>query len=474
MKEQQLLRAKQSLEAEPTAAPAAADADGAAAQQSAAGGGAANGRAQKRAKKADDYHGRHKDWVAQFNELTGGECAGGEAGVQWAAVRAWQQRHWQLNNLLADGLVGPKTIEAAKLLAKKNAPKQDKEEAGAAADGADKGKEKHDPQPGAAEGAESSADKPKLEEQDDDNQLAPKNASDGPQGAAAPQKQTTLPEFEAAIGKLEALLAQYKQPGGEGAKKPIAQHYVDGTDDKEAPPALGAMMSKEALRGYADAAKKLQQSWSSLGQPHARAQFLLDAVNEALAAEQVPAISEVKLAKMANPGQFTADSWSMMMNEPLFSSTAPKDIGGIASAVFHEGRHAEQRFSIARLLAEKITDPATLKSRAGVREDIAAKAIALRTSPLKGAQRQAAEQFEHATVDNPAHKNIEDSSAAITDAANIAATVFQRLPPADQTIAGARWTDVRQRTVVALEAYYQLATERDAFAAQKQLDAQSK
>ena len=41
---EQLLRAKQSLEAEPIAAPAASDADGAAAQHSAAGG-AANGRA---------------------------------------------------------------------------------------------------------------------------------------------------------------------------------------------------------------------------------------------------------------------------------------------------------------------------------------------------------------------------------------------------------------------------------------------
>ncbi|HEX8953264.1 MAG TPA: hypothetical protein VF945_15525, partial [Polyangia bacterium] len=152
MKEQ-LQRAKQALEAETPAAAEPAPAE-------AAGGsdGATAGKAQKRAKKADDYHGRHRDWVAQFNELTGGECAGGDGGVKWAAVRAWQQKHWQLNNLLADGLVGPKTLEAAKLLAKKNPPKADKEGAGDGGD--DKDKQAETPQPGHADGAEASADKP--------------------------------------------------------------------------------------------------------------------------------------------------------------------------------------------------------------------------------------------------------------------------------------------------------------------------
>ena len=199
MKEQ-LQRAKQALEAEP--APAAG-ADSAPAP--AAADGAVDKKAQQRAKKADDYHARHKDWVAQFNELTGGECAGGEGGVKWAAVRAWQQKHWQLNNLLADGLVGPKTLEAAKLLQKKNAPKKegaDEKEGG--------GLEKE--AAGHADGAEASADKPRLDEEDADAQLqAPTSGGTTPK----PSKQgVSLAEFQQQLLKIEVLLAQFKPPPG--------------------------------------------------------------------------------------------------------------------------------------------------------------------------------------------------------------------------------------------------------------------
>src|SRR5881394_1183647 len=89
---------------------------------------ALHGKVQQRAKKADDYHAQHPDWVAQFNALTHGECAGGPGGVKWAAVRAWQQKHWQVNGLFSDGLIGPKTLEAAKMVAKKAGGKDAKKE----------------------------------------------------------------------------------------------------------------------------------------------------------------------------------------------------------------------------------------------------------------------------------------------------------------------------------------------------------
>ena len=74
----------------------AAGAQAPAADAGSGGGGgeaALHGKTLERAKKADDYHAQHPDWVAQFNALTNGECAGGTGGVKWAAVRAWQQKH---------------------------------------------------------------------------------------------------------------------------------------------------------------------------------------------------------------------------------------------------------------------------------------------------------------------------------------------------------------------------------------------
>jgi hypothetical protein len=112
---EKLRRAAQALEADAAvgASPAAEAGEGAAAAGAGAGGAHA-GKAQARAKKADEYHARHAAWVAEFNALTGGDCAGGAGGVKWAAVRAWQQKHWQLNNLLADGLLNDQGIASAR------------------------------------------------------------------------------------------------------------------------------------------------------------------------------------------------------------------------------------------------------------------------------------------------------------------------------------------------------------------------
>src|SRR4051812_40997253 len=41
----------------------------------------------------------------------------GSAGVRWDAVRGWQNTHYQVNGLFADGIIGEKTIEAARMLA---------------------------------------------------------------------------------------------------------------------------------------------------------------------------------------------------------------------------------------------------------------------------------------------------------------------------------------------------------------------
>ena len=267
------------------------------------------------------------------------------------------------------------------------------------------------------------------------------------------------------------MLAQFKAPKSEPGEKPIAQHYVEGTEDTEAPTALGAMMKTEALQGYEAAAEQLKGTGWSDRTPAARAQVLLDAVNAALGAEKVPAIQRVDLQDMLNPGEFVAKSWIMHMSDKIFSASAAPNITDVASKVFHEGRHAEQRFTIARLIATKNPkwDATRVAHAAKIWPEAAVKACALRPEPLSPEQTEKAEAFKHATVDNPAHQQIEQSSAEITDAANKAGALFHALSAADQTTVAARWHELRQQAIAGLEAYYHLATERDAYAAQKQL-----
>jgi len=467
--QEQLQRAKQALEAEPTAAPTTSDADGAAAQHAAPGGGAAGaGRSQQRAKKADDYHARHKSWVAEFNELTGGECAGGDGGVTWAAVRAWQQKHWQLNNLLADGLVGPKTLEAAKLLAKKSAPKKGPGEENQAAGE----QEAAVPQPGQADGAEASADKPELDDGASDEKSP---SSSGALAAGGSGKPATLIDFEQALAKIDSLATTFKEPKGQGARKPIAENVVAGKGDPEAPAAAGAMMSKGALGDYRAAAAKLVATWTDLS-PQARADLLLRAVNDALSTENVPAILGADLTSLENPGKFEGPIWRMALDDTTFSKREFKnkeaEINETSSTVFHEGRHAEQRFTAARLFAQEHREAAAdqVAEKVGIKESIAKQAIAMRSQEIPAEQQQAAHAFRNDDVDNKEeHKAAEKIAPPLTDAANAAAKIFASLSPEDQAIAGARWQECRQRVITILDAYYNLATERDAYAAEKQL-----
>ncbi|HWE27913.1 MAG TPA: hypothetical protein VHB97_07915 [Polyangia bacterium] len=393
--------------------------------------------------------------------------------MKWAAVRAWQQKHWQLNNLLADGLVGPKTLEAAKLLSNKNAPKQDNE--GAEAEGGTK--EQEAPQPGHADGAEAAADKPKLDDAASEEKASSRS---GAPEAAPGTKPATLMDFEQALAKIDALAATFKEPKGQGARKPIAENIVAGEGDPDAPPAVGAMMSKGALGDYRAAAAKLVTKWTGLS-PQSRADLLLQAVNDALSTETVPPITHADLQKLPNPGKFEAPLWKMAVDVGTFSKRDFKnkvaEINEASSTVFHEGRHAEQRFTAARLFAQehKEATAEVVSDKVGIRKDIAQHAIALRAEQIPAEQQESARAFRNDDVDNKeAHQAAEKIAPPITEAANAAARIFAALSPEDQSLAGARWQECRQRVITILDSYYNLATERDAYAAEKQLGLKTK
>jgi hypothetical protein len=467
---EQLKRAAQALEAD-AAQPAAADADGggAGAQRGVA------GKAQQRAKKADDYHARHAQWVAEFNELTGGECAGGEGGVKWAAVRAWQQKHWQANNLLADGLIGPKTIEAAKIVAKKNGAKDDKKDGKDAGDGAtDK---QHDaPQPGQADGAEAAADKPKMEEEAD-AQLKPSTVDGG--DAKKADKPVSFAEFQEQLTKIEVLLAAFKPPQGRGPLKSVAENMMNGKGDSSAAPPTGAMMG--AIDSYLAQSSKLADRWEKLD-AQGRADFLLQQINRALQRELVPAIRTANLGSPEGTNaSFDAAEWTLNVNSDQFDrrqfkgkTDKRKHVDGLASNVFHEGRHAEQRFGVARLLARQNKDVADIVKQAGVDEKVAreAKIIELeKKHPVSPEENQAAERMSADVVDKgPEHVEIEHLIPKIGAAGTEAAEMFAQLSPEDRQKVAATWQEYRGRMIVALDAYYQLPAEQDAYAAEKQLD----
>jgi hypothetical protein len=89
---------------------------------------------------ATQYNEAHKDQVADFNKLTGGACAGGNAGVDAKKVRDWQLAH----GLPGDGKIGPQTLMVASRDGGKEGEKADGKEGGG-----------EDKKPGAAGGEKS-------------------------------------------------------------------------------------------------------------------------------------------------------------------------------------------------------------------------------------------------------------------------------------------------------------------------------
>jgi peptidoglycan hydrolase-like protein with peptidoglycan-binding domain len=98
-------------------------------------------RWQQVVKAATKWNASHPELVGEFNKVTGGKCAGRNAGVSVRAVRQWQMEH----GLSPDGKVGKATVEAARA----EAPE---EEPPAGADGA---------AAGAGRSAEQAAGRPK-------------------------------------------------------------------------------------------------------------------------------------------------------------------------------------------------------------------------------------------------------------------------------------------------------------------------
>jgi hypothetical protein len=492
---EELKRTQQALEADAgvTAEPAAADAG---AERAGGGAGALASKAQARTKKADDYHARHAEWVAQFNELTGNECAGGAGGVKWAAVRAWQQKHWQLNNLLADGLVGPKTLEAAKLLKKQTAgAKDDKKDAAGAkeSDGAE-AKQHAEPEagPGAADGAEAAADKPKLDDEAEEA-AEPAGATDSdaklPASGAAhakPGKHASLADFNAMLQKIEKVLSDWKQPAGSEGLPQTALAKANGQEvkdpTKEATP-HGAMM--QHLGEYrAEIANLTPDVWERLGTPEKRAEVLTSALNKTLATEQVRPVDDETAKLSGQDAHFTPDTWIMTVNAAKLARgrVSVGDIESAGSDVFHEGKHAEQRFSVARMMARQAMEakteitPAVIKDisqKSHIHADAVTDAVDVERkqpmTPGSPEQKDAGAFLDDTVTHHDEHSSTEKTAKLINTIGLEASSLFHSLDAKDQAAMRATWEAYRVRMFKVFDAYQRLPVEKDAFAAEKEL-----
>jgi hypothetical protein len=126
--------------------------------------------------------------------------------------------------------------------------------------------------------------------------------------------------------------------------------------------------------------------------------YLGAAVNEELAAIGCPAVKVSTKGVIGGAAEFDASGWTMTLNPDAFSHRPEVSTMGdltsdeaafIAMTVFHEARHAEQRFRVARLQAGEGHEPGFEMD-----EDVAQAAAA---APLTGSGREVQEAKEWRT-----------------------------------------------------------------------------
>lgn len=135
-----------------------------------------------------------------------------------------------------------------------------------------------------------------------------------------------------------------------------------------------------AQNQYVTAAKKAMNRWAQLGTARKRAEALLKAVNARLIAAKVPPCT-IGFARLGEGNaQFSFDTWRIEVDRGKYdqATLSLAEQTSLVDTIYHEARHAEQWFRMARLMAgmPKYKTAAKLHQKTGIKPSIVQQAIA--------------------------------------------------------------------------------------------------
>jgi len=156
---------------------------------------------------------------------------------------------------------------------------------------------------------------------------------------------------------------------------------VDGMAGPRTLPALfpSGMAEQGAVEEYAAAARAaIDADWATLS-PDGRAQAILDKVNDQATAAGFPPMGKIVHAMDAQTyGQFDFTTWSIEVNQALVSlpTLTEEQATDLVDTMYHEGRHGEQWFRMAQLMAGQGKTADEIVDEMGIPNDKAALAVA--------------------------------------------------------------------------------------------------
>jgi hypothetical protein len=302
----------------------------------------------------------------------------------------------------------------------------------------------------AADAATSSADKGKHENK------------------GAPSGILTILDIERAqeiIRQLTAMLG--KAVGGKAGEGGGAK--IEATDQE-------GIASQLSLSTFVGAAKALKARWREMPQ-NVRAEELGKAVNDELAAAGVlPVKPKMERIGAMEGGKFVPKEWNLLLSSDFFGKLELKDdeAAQFAATAYHEARHAEQSFRIARLLAgqgktvaEIVAETRTFRPAV---EDAAKKPLKEGDPAAKGAKAFYADKF------GPGSEHHQQAMREVLAQMQVYVAVKQRVDAAtksgnaeEQRQAAEELKKIRPEIEHAYRQYQELTVESDAFAVEERV-----
>lgn len=160
------------------------------------------------------------------------------------------------------------------------------------------------------------------------------------------------------------------QAGINKSRAPTPPLAVDGIAGPRTLPILipVGLATDAAVEGYVADVKGAKEDLDKAETPEEKAAILAIAVNKQLSAAGVPTVVVILNADDAN--RFSPDSWQI--------SLQPKELddpNAGATILYHEARHAEQSWRIARMLAGQGRTEAQIVAETGIQAGIVAQAV---------------------------------------------------------------------------------------------------
>lgn len=159
----------------------------------------------------------------------------------------------------------------------------------------------------------------------------------------------------------------------------------------------------KTVKQYAEGTRDMQSEWEKMSAAE-RANKLGELANAALATVKVPAVNILMADLGSSSGSFSNVTWTLKVNQSIVSkdTVTEAELAEVSNTFYHEARHAEQYYRVARYVAGLGMSANYIATRLGIPARIAKEAV---SNPLKapgildemlGNAKELAQEFEEA------------------------------------------------------------------------------